>query len=123
MAITQLLHTSLAVSDVEQSRHFFETILELSPVERPFSFAGAWYQLGEQQLHLIQVDQVKPDMVNIEKWGRNRHVAFGVTNLSNMRSRLEHHNYPVQMSGSGRAALFTKDPDGNIIELTQIASE
>ena len=122
MAITQLLHTSLAVADLERSRQFFETILELSPVERPFSFPGIWYQIGPQQLHLIKVDQVKPDMVNIEKWGRNRHVAFGVTNLSEMRSRLESNHYPIQMSASGRAALFTKDPDGNIIELTQTST-
>ena len=27
---------------------------------------------------------------------------------------------PVQTSASGRPALFTQDPDGNIIELTQI---
>ena len=121
MAITQLLHASLAVSDLGRSRHFFEAILGLTPVERPFSFAGTWYQLGEQQLHLIQVDQVKPDMVNLERWGRNRHVALGVTHLAELRARLEAENYPVQMSASGRAALFTQDPDGNIIELTQLA--
>lgn len=120
MAITQLLHTSLAVSDLERSRHLFEAVLGLTPVERPFSFPGIWYQIGPQQLHLIQVDQVKSDMVNLEKWGRNRHVAFGVTNLDDLRSQLEAHDYPLQMSGSGRAALFTQDPDGNIIELTQL---
>lgn len=26
--------------------------------------------------------------------------------------------YPLQSSASGRAALFTKDPDGNIVELS-----
>jgi hypothetical protein len=28
-------------------------------------------------------------------------------------------NYPIQASASGRPALFTQDPDRNIIELSQ----
>jgi catechol-2,3-dioxygenase len=29
--------------------------------------------------------------------------------------------YPVQMSASGRSALFTQDPDGNIVEISEIS--
>ena len=119
MTVTQILHVSFVVSDLPRSQQFYEAILGLHPVERPLTFPGCWYQLGAQQLHLIQVDQVCPDQVNPDRWGRNRHLALGVSNLIEVRQRLDAHHYPVQMSGSGRAALFTKDPDGNIIELME----
>ena len=121
MAITQLLHASLLVTDLARSQQFYEQILGLEAVERPFSFPGVWYQIGLQQLHLIQSDQIVPDLVNAEKWGRNRHVAFAVTHLDSLRKTLQDHGYPVQMSASGRVALFTQDPDGNIVELTQLS--
>ncbi|MDE5069743.1 MAG: glyoxalase, partial [Trichodesmium sp. St4_bin8_1] len=35
------------------------------------------------------------------------------------KTKLLANNCPIQGSASGRAALFTQDPDGNIIELNQ----
>ncbi|WP_339390979.1 hypothetical protein [Crocosphaera watsonii] len=35
-------------------------------------------------------------------------------------NRLEGYGHPVQMSQSGRAACFTKDFDGNVIEINQL---
>lgn len=123
MTVTQILHVSLAVSDLPRSQQFYQEILGLIPVERPFNFPGIWYQLGAQQIHLIQVDQVHPDLVNSEKWGRNRHLALAVSSLAEFRHRLEVHQYPIQMSASGRLALFTQDPDANIIELLELSPE
>lgn len=122
MTISQLLHATLLVSDLQRSQQFYQDILELVPAERSLSFPGLWYQLGAQQLHLIHVDQVKPDLVNPEKWGRNRHLAFGIADLAPLKQKLAIHHIPFQMSSSGRAALFTQDPDGNIIELTEISA-
>ena len=79
------------------------------------------YQIGPQQLHLIQADQAQSEIVNRDKWGRNRHIAFGISDLEEIRQILANQHIPVQMSASGRAALFTHDPDGNIIELTEVS--
>ena len=119
MAISQLLHASLLATDLERSHRFYKDVLGLESVERPLTFPGLWYQIGAQQLHLIEVNQLKPDQVNREKWGRNRHLAFCTDTLSEIRVRLEAQNIQFQMSASGRAALFTKDPDGNIIEILE----
>jgi glyoxylase I family protein len=119
MAITQFLHATLLVTDLESAQYFYETVLGLTPVERNLTFAGAWYQVGLVQIHLIVAERVIGDRVNPKQWGRNRHLAFAVTDLEAIKHRLTTLGQTFQMSASGRAALFVSDRDGNLIELTQ----
>lgn len=121
MQITQYLHAAILVSDLVKSSHFYGTILGLSPIDRPLKFPGIWYQLGDIQLHLIEAERV-PDRLVDERWGRNYHLALAVADLEAAKRQLLAHHCPVQMSASGRAALFTRDPDGNIIELSEVSS-
>lgn len=123
MQIIQCLHTAIVVSDLEKAEHFYGTVLGLPKVERSLKFAGAWYEVAGYQIHLIADSPTqaaayaalpKPD-----KWGRDRHLAFTVRDLDAAKQQLVAHGYSVQTSASGRAALFTQDPDGNIIELSQ----
>jgi catechol 2,3-dioxygenase-like lactoylglutathione lyase family enzyme len=120
MQITQCLHAAVLVSDLEQAEHFYSNVLGLSKVERSLKYPGAWYQVGEFQVHLIVAPLASAELQNPEKWGRNPHVAFSVADLDAAKNQLIHHGCPIQMSASGRAALFTQDPDGNIIELSQL---
>lgn len=119
MQITQSLHVAVLVSDLEQAEYFYGNVLGLSKVERVLKFPGVWYQVGEFQIHLIVDPNAARELQNAEKWGRNPHIAFGVVNLDEAKERLQAHGHDLQMSASGRAALFTQDPDGNIIELSQ----
>lgn len=118
MQITQSLHTAILVTDLERSEHFYGTVLGLSKINRSLKYPGAWYQVGDYQIHLIVASAVPTDNPN-EKWGRNPHIAFLVADLDVAKQELLNYNYPIQPSASGRAALFTQDPDGNIIELGQ----
>lgn len=120
MQITQCLHTAILVSNLERAEHFYRNILGLSKVERSLKYPGVWYQIGDVQLHLIVDTTLSTQLQNSEKWGRNPHVAFSIANLDDAKTKLLEHNCPIQMSASGRAALFTQDPDGNIIELSQV---
>lgn len=119
MQITKCLHASVLVTDLEKAENFYSNILGLTKVERPFNFPGAWYQIGEFQIHLIVADAIIPDLVNSEKLGRNRHIAFAVANIEDAKQQLLNNGCPLQVSASGRSALFTQDPDGNIIELSE----
>jgi glyoxylase I family protein len=119
MQIKKYIHAAILVSDLEQSEQFYGQVLGLEKVERPLNFPGIWYQIGEVQIHLIQAETLINDQVNNQKWGRNRHLAFSVDNLEEAKQQLMAHNCLIQMSASGRPALFTKDPDGNIIELNE----
>jgi glyoxylase I family protein len=120
MKINQFLHTSLDVSDLEQSIQFFSEVLGLSLADRNLNFPGAWYQIGPYQLHLIVCPPVVQDVKNPDKWGRNRHIAFSVESVEAARQQLDRQNYPYQMSSSGRPALFVQDPDGHVVELGEV---
>lgn len=119
MEITQSLHAALNVVNLEQAEHFYGTVLGLQKVDRNLKFPGAWYQIGSFQIHLIVASSTTPPVLD-EKWGRNRHLAFSVTDLNAAKVQLLSHGCPVQMSASGRPALFTQDPDGNILELGEV---
>ena len=119
MQINQALHAAIVVSNLAKSEHFYGNVLNLSKVDRNLKFSGAWYQVGDFQIHLIVSSTIIDDRVDLEKWGRNRHLAFSVANLEQAKKDLIAHNFPIQMSASGRLALFTQDPDGNIIELSE----
>ncbi len=119
MQITHSLHAAVLVSDLETAEHFYGKVLELPKVERSLNFPGTWYQVGAFQIHLIVTPNLNKELQNSEKWGRNPHIAFAVADLELAKQQLHNHNCPIQTSASGRAALFTQDPDGNIIELSQ----
>ena len=119
MQITQCLHTALLVSDLERARYFYGILLNLSPVERVLKFPGAWYQVGDYQIHLIVNAEFTGNLYNREKWGRNAHIAFNVDSLDELEQRLQQENWPLQRSSSGRAAIFIQDPDGNVVEINQ----
>ena len=119
MEITQCLHAAIIVSELERAEHFYGKVLGLAKVERVLKFHGAWYQIGNFQIHLIVTSDIPSSEINFEKLGRNRHIAFSVANLEAAKERLIAHGCSIQMSASGRAALFTQDPDGNIIELSE----
>lgn len=120
MKITRYLHTAILVSDLARSAEFYGNLLGLSQSERhKFKFPGIWYELGDYQIHLIltpNLDRINPID---DKWGRNPHLALAVDDLAALKAKLAASGYPIQMSASGRAALFTRDPDGNMIEIGQ----
>jgi glyoxylase I family protein len=120
MSITAFLHAALVVTDLEKSDHFYGTLLGLAVVDRQLKFPGRWYQIGNVQVHLIANDGLPDQSDKPEKWGRDRHLAFAITDLDDMKTKLIEAGYPWQASASGRAALFVRDPDGNTIELNQI---
>lgn len=121
MRITRFLHTAILVSNLEKAEKFYSNVLGLSKINRTLKYPGAWYEIGEFQIHLIVQPDFKSNPQNSEKWGRNPHVAFAVVDLEEAKKRLSAGGYPVQLSASGRPALFTLDPDGNIIEIGEIA--
>lgn len=119
MEIQQCLHTAILVSDLAKAQAFYEAILGLKKIERSLNYPGAWYQIGDYQLHLMVDPDAESELLNPEKWGRNPHIALTVSNLNGAIATLTRHNCPFQMSSSGRASLFVRDPDGNILELSQ----
>ncbi|WP_108936723.1 VOC family protein [Microcystis sp. 0824] len=120
MNIMRSLHTAILVTELEKAVNFYENVLGLTRIDRPFQYDGVWYQVGDYQIHLIVDSNYQNYRPNPEKWGRNPHLAFAIDDVAAMGNYLENQGYTIQMSASGRKALFVSDPDGNILEMSQI---
>ena len=115
-----LHHASLIVTDTETSVAFYRDILGMQQTERPdLGFPGAWFQLGAQQIHLLELDNPDPTTGRPEHGGRDRHVALTVQELAPIRQVLDEKGVIYSISKSGRKALFCRDPDGNAVEILQ----
>ena len=89
-------HVGLVVSDVERSRSFYRDALGLEEVPRPpnFTFAGAWFRFGEDEIHLLaEADTTGAaglgDPGRGVAYGLATHLAFEVDDLAAACARLE----------------------------------
>jgi glyoxylase I family protein len=117
-----ILHTSVIVKDTQRALAFYRDILELQlRSDRPeLGYPGAWLNLGDQQLHLLELPNPDPVTGRPAHGGRDRHIAIAVKNLEVLKLSLDRQGLHYTMSKSGRAALFIRDPDGNALELIEV---
>ncbi len=119
--ILNIHHVSLLVKDTKVALGFYNKILGLQhDTSRPdLGYPGAWLNIGQHQIHLLELPDpmVRKELPN--HGGRDRHVAFIVEDLSRLIARLIQHQIEFSQSRSGRKALFCRDPDGNALEFIQ----
>src|SRR5262245_15463580 len=112
---THLDHCSVLITDVERSRRFYGGLLGLPEINKPrtFDFVVVWYQLGNQQLHLLLKD--RPDTIS------PRHFALRVTDAAAARAYFKANGVAAEESTPipGADRFFIHDPDGNRIEVIQ----
>ena len=117
-------HVSLLVSDTRRSLAFYQGLLglELDPSRPDLGYPGAWLKLGGQQLHLLELPN--PDRLagRPAHGGRDRHLALSVLDLEALQAVLEAAGVSFTRSGSGRRALFCRDPDQNALEFVEAAA-
>jgi len=126
MHISQLLHATFLVEDLDKARRFYEQILGLSanPSRPEMSFEGVWYDLGpHQQLHLMRLPSPESGLQRPLNGGRDRHIAFAVDDLSALMQQLEGAGIKYNLSQTGRRALFCRDPDDNALEFIESAAK
>lgn len=113
-------HASLLVSDTEQSLLLYRDVLGMQPTERPnLPFPGAWLQLGEQQIHLLELENPDPTSGRPTHGGRDRHVAMNINSIDALKATLDAAGITYTTSISGRKALFCRDRDGNALEFIE----
>jgi len=119
--VMKLHHVSLASKDLEASKAFFSGVLGLQEVARPgFGFRGAWYAVGDRQLHLIEAREGEAGAG--QRLGRSDHLALEVTDVDEVRRTLEQHGIAYQEGGNhnlGMDQVFCRDPDGHVIEFAR----
>jgi catechol 2,3-dioxygenase-like lactoylglutathione lyase family enzyme len=119
--IVRLHHVSFAVKDLEASRRFFGGVVGLREIDRPqFNFPGAWYAIGDRQLHLIQETGARRDATG--RISRSDHMALEVADIAAVRSKLDEAGISYQHGGNealGFSQVFCSDPDGHTIEFVR----
>ncbi len=130
----RLQHAGLVVSDLERSRRFYSEALGLEEVPRPpnFTFAGAWFRSGDDELHLLaEVDTTgeagQADPGAGAAFGLTHHLAFEVDDLETACRRLAEAGVPLtggpMPRGDGVTQVFFRDPDGYVLELFEWTDE
>ncbi|PSB41766.1 VOC family protein [Chamaesiphon polymorphus] len=122
LKITSCIHAATIVSNLDRAIAFYSGVLGLQRVDRNLNYPGAWFQIGDFQIHLIENADRADAKIDLNVSTRNPHIAFAVGDLDAAKQQLLAANCVVKMSNSGRAALFTQDPDGNAIELTWLGT-
>lgn len=119
--ISGIQHASFIITDLARALDFYHGVLgiELVPDRPELGYPGAWLQVQQQQIHLLQLPNPDPIEGRPQHGGRDRHVAFGITDLDALVSRLEAAAINYTLSRSGRRALFCRDPDGNALEFIE----
>ena len=114
----RLAHASVLVADTATALAFYRDVLGLQvSTRRPaLDFPGAWFELGECELHLIEQPSPDARTGRPPHAGRDRHIALHVDDLAALCARLDAARIPYTRSRSGRAAIFCRDPDGNGLE-------
>ena len=119
MNLTGIHHVSILVSDMEQAVAWYIEKLGLTEVKRPSNFVTPvrWFELGDQQLHLIPNGE--PDGVS------PRHFALHVDDVQAARATMAERGVEVQETVpiAGADRFFISDPDGNNIDLLLTVSD
>jgi catechol 2,3-dioxygenase-like lactoylglutathione lyase family enzyme len=114
-------HIGVNVTDLEKAKQFYRDVLCLQEIERPpFDFEGAWFTVGQQQIHLLVIPESQTIRTDKSLSSREGHFALRINNYDETLHWLQSHNVCVLEkpdSKSGFAQIFCADPDGNLIEL------
>lgn len=121
MTVLSIHHVSVLVADTAKALDFYCGLLGLELDEnRPdLGFPGAWVKIGDQQIHILELDNPDPVEGRPAHGGRDRHLAVLVDDLSKIEQGLEARQIPYTRSKSGRKAIFCRDPDANGVELIE----
>ena len=118
MSLIAFRHVSLLVADLDRARAFYEGILglKINQARPDMTFMGVWYDIGDMQIHLMCLPNPETGLVRPDHGGRDRHVAFVVSDMDELQARLSYAKKSFSVSQSGRKALFCRDPDDNALE-------
>ena len=117
--VTQLHHVNVTVpSELESAaKEFYGSVLGLKQVPKPAAArqTGAWYQIGENQLHLSVEDEKSGPL-------SSRHVCFKVADLKTAEQSFRAAGIeiiPDPRPVPGTRRFYVRDPGGNQLEIVQ----
>jgi len=103
----------------QATKHFYGVVMGLQEVPKPESSrgrGGAWYQLGQVQLHLSIEEPLGENCIS------KRHVCYTVRNLAEAEERFRKAGVeilPDDQPMPGWTRFYVRDPGGNRLEIAQ----
>ena len=129
LRIETLHHASLPVTDLARAKRFYADVLGLREIDRPpFNFPGAWYAVGDRQLHLI-VAEGSTFREGKAVDSRDIHFAIRVSSYREAVAHLRalgyapdaadelHRSRENPTATAGFPQVYVLDPDRNVIEI------
>ena len=129
-------HSAFVVSDLEKTREFYVDVLGFEEIHRPtdFVFHGAYFRLGEAEIHVVKEKTPGRLRDNAPNWetdelqtGLVHHVAIMVESfepyLAALRARGLERVGGFRVRDDFVEQVYVADPDGNVIELLQQLDE
>lgn len=117
--VTQLHHVNVTVpAELEAAaKDFYGSVLGLNQVAKPAAArqTGAWYQIGDNQLHLSVEDEDRGPL-------SSRHICFKVADLNAAEKRFSDAGVEVIADPRpvpGTLRFYVRDPGGNQLEIVQ----
>lgn len=117
--VTSLHHVNVTVPpELEATtKHFYREVLGLTQVPKPASSrqSGAWYQIGDNQLHLSVEDEERGPL-------SSRHICFKVSDLADAEQRFRDAGVEIIPDArpiAGTHRFYVRDPGGNQLEIVQ----
>lgn len=121
LQVDTLHHVAISVTDLARAKRFYGELLGLPEIPRPpFDFPGAWYQLGDRQLHLIVHPATHTLRGTTAIDSRDGHYAIRVRSYRQTLEHLRAHGVPLHDRPRNLTPwpqIYVTDPDGNVIEL------
>jgi catechol 2,3-dioxygenase-like lactoylglutathione lyase family enzyme len=116
--ILSIDHVQITVPRAQEAEclAFYRDVLRLREIEKPPELkprGGAWFQVGQVQVHVSLEDQVGP----VSK----RHICFLISDLSAAEAWMRSKGVAVEPGdrAEGLSRFFIRDPAGNRIEIGQ----
>jgi catechol 2,3-dioxygenase-like lactoylglutathione lyase family enzyme len=103
----------------DEAKRFYGVVMGLTEVPKPESSrgrGGAWYQLGQMQLHLSIEDGLGDGCIS------KRHVCYTVGNLNEAQERFRQAGVeivPDDIPTPSWRRFYVRDPGGNRLEIAQ----
>jgi catechol 2,3-dioxygenase-like lactoylglutathione lyase family enzyme len=115
----QIHHVNVTVPKAleDKAKHFYGTVMGLAEVPKPEDSrgrGGAWYQLGDTQLHL----SIEDGLTEIS----TRHVCYTVSDLAQAEEQFRSAGVeilPDEQPTPGWTRFYVRDPGSNRLEIAQ----
>lgn len=118
-------HINLLVTDLDRARWFYRDVLGFEELPRPgVSGTGAWFRVGDLQLHLSGVETMPPPpeqgVPHIALYVPTDALASTVEAIRDAGADVRRDVSSREDFGVPVLTAFCADPDGNVIELTDV---